>query len=279
MRTNEELAIAIQKGNKEALLILWAQCYGFVCLQANKWAEAWKDRPSCDRDDFVQSGFIALNAAVRAFQADRGSFINLLAMYLKTEFSKVAGCYTSAQMKEPLNNAISLDSPAYNDDDSETTMGETIPIDEPGFEEVEEAIDTAQINAVLREAIKELPEKQSQVIEAHYLQRKPYSEIANIMHISAARTGQIAKEGIKSLRNSRHVPTLSELLWGQRNFYMHTGYTAWKESGCSVQEWSIIWKEKEIQKHKLRDTLNGKVRYCVEVLGMDRGQAERLFRV
>lgn len=279
MQTNEELAIAIQKGNQEALLILWAQCYGFICLQANKWAQAWKNRPSIEADDFIQSGFFALNEAVRAFQADRGSFINLLALCLKTEFSKVAGCRTPAQMKEPLNNAISLDSPAYNDDESETTIADTIPFEDPGFENVEEAMFKANISEAVREAVNSLPDRQKTVIQAHYLEGKPYGEIAKGLNVASSRIGQIAKNGIKSLRNSSHAPTLAELLWGERNFYLHTGYTAWRETGCSIQEWSIIWKEREIKRHKLKDTRGRKIRYCIDVLGMDQGEAESLFPV
>lgn len=278
MRTNEELATAIQAGEREAIETLWGQCYGFVCLYANKWARAWVDRPSFDADDFIQSGYIAMCEAVKAYQADKGAFITLFAYYLKTEFAKVAGCRTAAQMNEPINNAVRLDAPAGNDEDGEITTGDTIPVDDPGFEEVEEAMHKAYMRRAVKDAVYSLPERQRIAIEAHYLDGKTYGDIAALLNVSEGRIGQLMKQGLRELRNGTHAPTLSELLWGERDLYLHTGFTAWKETGCSVQEWTLLWKDRQTRRHRLTDTRAAKIRYCVEVRGMDREQAERLFR-
>lgn len=279
MRTNEELATAIQAGEREAIEQLWEQCYGFICQQSFKWAQAWKDRPAFDSDDFIQSGYIALCEAIKAYQADRGTFLHFLAYFLKTEFSKVAGCRTPAQMKEPLNNAISLDAPAYNDADSEATIGDTIPADDTAFEDVEEAIYKQTITEAVREAVASLPDRRRRAIEAYYLYGKTYSEIAVMMNVSTSWPAQLVKEGINDLRCGKHARTLAKLLWGEQNFYKRTGYTAWKDTGCSVQESYVLWKEREIKRYNLNGSRASKIRYCVRVLGMDRGQAERLFPV
>lgn len=277
MRTNEDLATAIQAGESEAMEQLWTQCRGYICQQANRWAQAWKDRPSYDVDDFIQSGYIAMCEAVKAYQADKGSFLNILAYNLKTEFCKVAGCRTNAQRKEPLNNAVSLDAPAYNDENNETSIGDTIPFHDPGFEEVEEAMQKAHIAGIVKEAVCSLPERQRRAIEGHYLQELSYSEVADKMHITSGNAKQIAKAGLQALRRGRYAHTLSELLWGQRNLYKYTGYFAWKETGCSVQERSVIWKEEQEKRYRLKNKRRPIIRYCVDVLGMDQAQAERLF--
>lgn len=277
MRTNEELVTAIQAGESEAIEQLWEQCRGFICQQANRWAQAWKDRSSYDVDDFIQSGYIALCDAVKAYQAERGSFLNILAYNLKTEFSKVAGCRSRAQLKEPLNNAISLDAPAYNDENNETSIGDTIPFHDPGFEEVEEAMHRAYIAGVVKDAVYSLPERQRRAVEGHYLQELPYEEVADSMNITSGNARQLTKAGLQALRRGRYAPTLSELLWGQRNLYQYTGYTAWKESGCSIQERTVIWKEQQEKRYRLKNKRRPIIRYCVDVLGMDQEQAERLF--
>ena len=41
----------------------------------------------------------------------------------------------------------------------------------------------------------------------------------------------------------------------------------------------MLWREREIKRNKLKDTRASKMRYCVNVLGMDQAQAERLFPV
>ena len=279
MRTNEELAAAIQAGEREAIEQLWGQCYRFICKHANKWAQAWKNRPAFDAEDFIQSGYIAMCEAVKAYHEGRGTFLHFLAYFLKTEFSKVAGCYTPAQMKEPLNNAISLDSPAYNGEDNEITIADIISFYDPGFEEVEEAMHKAYISSVVKEAINSLPEKQRIAIEAHYLDGKTYAEIASVLKVADSYPGQLVKDGFRRLRCGKYAPTLSELLWGESNFYKRTGFSTWKNTGCSVQEGYILWKEREIKRYDLKDTRGSKIRYCVDVLGMDHGQAELLFPV
>lgn len=278
MRTNEELAAAIQAGEREALEQLWVQCYGFIRQQAIRWAHAWTGRADFDADDLTQSGYIALCEAVKVYQAERGNFINLLAYCLKTQFQSVSGCRTSAQRNAPLNNAVSLDMPAYRDGDSEATIADTIPFEEPGFEAAEESLQHAITAEVVREALNSLQDSQRKAVEEYYLKGKTYVEIAEIMNISPQRVRQLARAGLVVLKKGKHAPTLSDLLWGDRNFYKHTGFTAWKESGCSVQEWNCIWKEGEIMRKGLNEKRESKIRYCVEVKGMDRAEAERIFR-
>lgn len=251
MWTNEELAIAIQAGNRKLLTQLWEQCYGFICQQARRWAFAWETRSDFDIDDLTQSGYIALCEAVKGFEIERGySFISFLALHLKTEFSKVARCRTPAQLKDPLNSAISLDSPAYQNsgEDQEITIGDTIPAYDSGYEAVEEAMHREHIAAVVKEAVYSLPEKQCLAIEAHYLNGKPYHEIAATLQVANSYPGQLIKDGLKGLRKGKYAPILSELLWGDCNYYMHTGYSSWKNSGCSVQERLLIREEYKMRK-------------------------------
>lgn len=280
MRTNEELVKAIQEGHREEMPTLWEQCYRFICLQATRWKRAWENRPGFDLDDLTQSGYFALCEAVQGYEDGRGmSFINYLSYYLKREFSKVVGCYTPAQSKDPLNNATSLDSPINADTDGEITLADTLPYEEAGFEKVEESLYQAYTASVVREAVKTLPEQQRIAIEEHYFNGKRFEDIGNEIGVSHSTACNYAKKGISKLRKGKHAPTLAELLWSTRNLYQHTGFTAWKESGCSVQEWYVIKNEKEIKSRNLKDTTNSKVRYCVEVLGMDLAQAQHLFPV
>lgn len=279
MYTLEDIATDIQNGNTEKMEQLWEMCYNFIRKQARKWAGAWANRPHFDMDDLMQSGYLALYDAVQGYQKERGSFLGFLVFYLKTEFSNVVGCRTQAQRKEPLNNAISLDSPAYSDDEGETTVADTIPYNEPGFEMVEEASQREYVARMVREAISCLPERQRYCLDQHYLKGKTYAEIAKTLRVANSYPGQLVKNGLRGLRNGKYAPTLSELLWCGRNLYKHTGFTAWKNSGCSVQEWNMLWQEKEIKMHHLKDNRASKIRYCVDVYGMDRTQAENLFPV
>lgn len=173
MQTNEELVTAIQAGNREELPQLWEQCYRFICLQAVKWKRAWENRTDFDVDDLTQSGYIALCEAVKSYNQERGmSFINYLVYFLKREFSKVAGCYTPAQAKDPINNAYSLDAPVSTDPQDESTLGETLSCDETGYEEIEERLFRSHTTQVIRQAMKSLPDKQRIAIQEYYLDGK-----------------------------------------------------------------------------------------------------------
>ena len=269
MQTNEELATAIQNGKQELLDQLWRQCYGFIRQQAIRWAKAWESRTDFDVDDLTQAGYIALCEAVKGFQADRGGFIGFLSFYLKTEFAKVAGCRTEAQMQAPSHNAISLDAPAYNDTDNDTTIGDTIPADDPGFDAVEESVYIQQLAALLDQAMNELPEKQRQVIELYYLRRLTYIRIAEILNCSVTYTGQLAKGGLKGLKKGSYADDLATILYGERDYYSHTSFGSWKNSGCSSPEWELLWKERKARQYNIH--------HSVKHLEMTRKQARRLF--
>lgn len=274
-RTNEELAAEIKSGNQELMAQLWRQCYGFIRLQAAKWAQAWEKRPDIDMDDFIQGAYFALNKAVQAYDDDRGAFLNFLSFYLKTEFSTVAGVRSSRT--EPLNIAMSMDAPAYNDLDNDTTIGDTIAADDSSFEDIENDIFNAQISDALSCAMDDLPEKQRNAVEMNYLKGHTYSEIAERLGCSVAYTGQLVKDGLKGLRRGKHAPTLAELLWGEKNFYAGTGYMAWHENRSSVQERLLIWQENMMQRYGSEDSRAAKIRYCISVLGMNRDEVNRLF--
>lgn len=267
--TNEELATEIQAGRNDLMCRLWRQCYGFIRQQAIKWATAWESRSDFDVDDLTQAGYIALCEAVRGFQRDRGAFIGFLSFYLKTEFSKVVGCRTEAQLKEPLNGAISLDAPAYNDPDNDVTIGESIPVNDPAFEAVEEDLFNQQLAAILNQAMETLPENQRRVIELYYLHRLTYIEIAEILHCSHSYPSQLVRDGLNGLKRGRFSTTLSELLYGEQNYYKHTGFASWKYSGSSSPERELLQKEYKMRGRNLA--------YCMDHLGMTKEQARRVF--
>ena len=244
MQSNEKLVAKIQSGNIGAINQLWNQCFGFICSRATKWFSAWKNRPDIDLDDLIQSGYIALCGAVSGFQSDKGSsFITYLDYHLKTEFAKAVGCRTTAQLKEPLNDAISFDIPLSNDPDG-MTIGDCIAANHTGIDNAEETIYKEQIAAALDSALKKLPEQRKRAIEAYYIHGMTYTEIAAQIGCSCSRVAQLVKSGLKDLKNGEYAPTLSEMLYYERNYFRHTSLTAFRETGCSSPEWELLHKEK-----------------------------------
>lgn len=273
--SNEELAVAVQAGDNDLMETLWVQCYGFIRQVATRWARAWENRAYFDADDLTQSGYIALYEAVKKFEPSRGGFLSLLEYYLKTEFAKVAGCRTKVQRKEPLNNAISLDAPAYrnnkNDEASEITIGETIPSYDMELEKVEDAIFNAQIAEVLHKAMGDLTEKQRTAIELYYFHNHTYNVIAHEMNCSITSIEHALHKGMKKIKTGVYSSVLSEMLYGEMNYYRHTSFSAWKNSGSSSPEWELLKKEDDIWWRK--------VNRCADRLGISLDQAKALFPV
>lgn len=275
--TNEEIVKAIQAGNTEAINQLWAQCYGFIRQQASKWAVAWKNRPCADIDDLTQCGYMALCNAIEKYQEERGQFIPFLAYFLKNEFANAVGCKTAAQMNEPCNTALSLDAPAYSDSDSDITWGDATPSEDTYIEDVEDKVYNEQLSQILHQAMEALPEQQRKALDLYYFGNKTYEQVAAEMMRSCSRIGELVKRGLNGLRQGQYAPTLSDLLYGERNLYKHTGYTSWKDSGCSVQEWTIIGQERKKELYELDESAESKVRYCMKVLGWSEEKARAVF--
>ena len=240
MRSNEELAIAIKAGEKEAMNQLYYQCKGFICKQAIRWGVAWRDRPSFDTDDLMQAGYMALYDAVEHYQPERGGFLNFLLFYLKIEFSNVAGCRTPAQMKEPLNTYISLETPVRSETEGEITLADTIPAEEEGFCKVEESVYHEQLSEMIHEALCALPDRQGMMIAAYYLQGFTLAKLGEDMNISGERTRQIIRDGMQSLRSGKYMQLLREFMFPDADEYQYTGFNAWRASGCSVQERALL---------------------------------------
>lgn len=290
MQTNEEIVSAIQAGNRDAIPLLYQQCYGFIRQHALRWARAWSRRTDFDCDDLTQCGYIALCEAVKGYQEQRGGFLGYLLFFLQSEFAKCAGCRTPAQARAPLNHATSLDAPIRKDD-ADITLGDILPTIEEGYEAIEEALYRESVGESVRMAVSSLPDRQRQAVEWYYLQGMTYNDVGQALGVSGTRAQDITQDGLKKLRTGEHAPLLSELLYGRRylrcddrqsttgNLYRHTGLSSYTETGCSVQEREILRKEKEAQRDYRQERRAAMIRYCVQVRGMDLEEAEMLFPV
>ena len=73
--TNEELARAIQGGDKDKLLELWAAVRRFAHDRAYRWTMAVGGRAGLSVDDFEQVAFLALLEALEGWDDRGGSFL------------------------------------------------------------------------------------------------------------------------------------------------------------------------------------------------------------
>lgn len=113
---NEELAAAIQAGERDKLMELWSGVRGYAWQQATRWNTAFQGTRGVTHEDLMQTAFLTLLDALKGYDPASGSFITWYAMRLKGAFSDAYGVRTRRDKLDPLQSAYSLDAPLTNSD-------------------------------------------------------------------------------------------------------------------------------------------------------------------
>lgn len=234
--SNEELAAAVQAGDREKLLPLWEQVERFISQQAGRRFRALGGFGGVTAEDLYQSGFLALVAAVDSFDPAAGmSFIGWLALALKTAFAEAAGY----RRRDPLNAAADLDAPISGADG--LAVADTIedPGAAQGFEEAERGIWLGQLHEALEWALQGLPEGQADVLRRRFYQRQTLSEISATDGVSLERVRQRETKALRAMRHPRITRQLRPFV---TPYYTGTGLAAFRRGG-SQPERLAIWRE------------------------------------
>ena len=112
--TDEELVSFAKNGDKDVLEYLLSKYKEIVDIKVNKYFII-----GAEREDIVQEGMIGLYKAIKSFNIDKDSSFKSFAN-LCVERQLITAIKTSNRQKHmPLNNSISLNINAYDDDDTE----------------------------------------------------------------------------------------------------------------------------------------------------------------
>ena len=116
-KTDNELVASARKGNEEALECLFNKYKELVNMKVSKYFII-----GAEREDIVQEGLIGLYKAVKNYEDDKQnsfkSFANLC-----IERQLITAIKTSNRQKHiPLNSSLSLNTPAYENDEDASLM-------------------------------------------------------------------------------------------------------------------------------------------------------------
>ena len=114
-RTND-IARSVQNGDTD-ILVLWLACRSLVMQTARRWHRAFNGSRGVVLDDLEQVGFLALTKAAETWNPDSGAFSTWLTFQLKTAFAAAYFMRTERDRKDPLNDAVSLDTPPTGTDE------------------------------------------------------------------------------------------------------------------------------------------------------------------
>lgn len=196
--TNEELAVLIQQGERDKLIILWDQVKRLVMQRAHRMYRFTQYR-GVTMDDLMQAGFLAVMSAVRYYNG-QCAFSTVLVNCLKGEFANATGYMTKKAREDPFWNAAPLDAPMNDEDPEGATLSDFI-IDT----EAEQAFPDSE-QGVLREALAaelaRLTEEQQTVIRLQYWYDLELDYIARIMGKSFKEVKKIKNEAMSRLRRN-----------------------------------------------------------------------------
>lgn len=242
-RTNEELAIAAQTGEKQATHELWEGVRRFAAKTALRWDSAFEGRNGITVDDLINSAYIAMVDAVATYKPDSGTFLTWYVFYLKTAFCECYG--VRRRHADPLNGADSLDAPLGDGDD---TFADIVadPNGEIPLLGIEEQMYQQQLHNALETVLDDLPEEYSAVLRMRYYDEMNYAEIAKATGESPSKVHTIEGKGLQKIRYSSSGKQLLEFY--DFDYYHGTSLRRFKETGVSIQELYLMNVERKYER-------------------------------
>jgi len=113
------------KAGQTGYLELWEAVRRFVHDQSYRWAAALNGLGGVDNEDLQQTAFLALLEAVEGWESEKGAFLTIFGLKLKTAFSEATGLRTKRDRQDPLQAAVSLDAPLAGDEGA-LTLADTL---------------------------------------------------------------------------------------------------------------------------------------------------------
>lgn len=180
--SNEELALKIQAGEREYIPLIWERTKHIIYKQAQRYNHVILQYTFLDMDDIVQCGFLAVIAALKAYNPEKGyRFSAYIGRRFQEEVHALCGHKKINRKGEAWLEyppyAISLNAPAFNDESEDKEIIDTLTDDN-----TECIIDNVLLN-ITREtvntAVNKLPSYQRYVIREIYYNEKTKASIVD----------------------------------------------------------------------------------------------------
>lgn len=197
--TNEELAQQIQQGERDLILPLWEQVRRYAHDRAYKWHRATGGRGGVTLDDLEQEGFIALLEALEGWDEKAGKFLTWYDLRLKSAFTAATMQRTKRDMKDPLQDCLSLDAPLTDQEGDPFTLEDTIP--DQRAEDDLNTVEEWDRQAAIRRVLDSLQAEQRRVILLRYYHDMTREQTAQRLHLTRTRVNTIEQKALRILRH------------------------------------------------------------------------------
>lgn len=233
--TNEELAAAVQAGDRDKLPELWERVERLVWKQAYRVRSALGDGRIADMDDFMQAGFLGLLAAVERYDPAAGlKLTTYLGPALKTAFAEATGWRTEKQRNDPSRNALSLDEPMDSEDSGGDTRGDLVADTADPYEAVDERLYREWLRDFFRAELDKLDPEQAEALRLRYWERLTLSEAGKRCATTPERIRQRETQALRKLRGVREIRRMREYVDQRTDFY---------RGGRDPVTANVLWRE------------------------------------
>ncbi len=244
--TNEELAQQIQAGQTELIEELWLQVEPIIRRRAKDRVSIVGNFGGCEVDDYVQSGYFAILAAVKDYNPETGyKFSTFLGYRLRSAFAEAAGI--RSQKRDALLYAVSLDAPIDEEAETPETLLDTLAAPGNDYEAAEDRVFNEQLHEALEKALAALKPAQGDLIRRRYYDGATLKEIAAESNVSIQNVQAKERDAFIRLYQIRSRFNLEQFIDSRTPFYRHRGVQAFQATGITEVE-SIVFEREHIRK-------------------------------
>lgn len=185
------IAAAVQNGELD-VLTLWAAVRGYAYRKARRWAAALEHRSGQDIEDLMQEAFLAMLRAVGLWEQYKGmGFIGIYELTLRTAFADVCGLRTMRDRNDPLQTAVSLDTPVGEDGEGTNTLVDFVQ-DEQAEDRLLE-IEREELAEAVQAALQQLPDELREALTDTFWFDKPVDARLRNTALKALRTPTVCQ--------------------------------------------------------------------------------------
>ena len=198
--TTNEIALSVLSGDAD-ILELWEAVRRFAYGRACRCIQAAKGNGGAEVEDLLQCAFLALLEALEAWRPEAGSFITAYGFHLQAAYMAATWQRKSRDKLDPLESAVSLDSPLPGNEDS--TLADVIPDPAAEFDEVAEADFMQKQSEAIRHALFTLDPIMRKVVVFRHMYGMTILQTAAKMGITRGKVCFSEQKALRLLRKSR----------------------------------------------------------------------------
>lgn len=231
--SNEELALAYQAGNRQALHELWMQVEKLAVRMVKPYLGLARQNKVIDYEDLMQAAFLGVERAASAYRLDEGRFTTVMGFYVKNAVRGLLGLH--GRVRREHYEAVSTSTPLGDEGTAtiEDTLADNNLPDEDGDMYRDDVI------REVRAAINRLDMAQAQVIRGYHLEGAKLAALAEELGVTVETVKQIKRKARSRLMMDKRLHGFFD----EDNCYRHKSLAAFRRDWTSSTEAAVLGRD------------------------------------